>query len=220
MTTLTVWNRQHLKQCNEDRSSTVQIVLFGFMFLWLVGCTIIGKHYDTPLDDTEIELLVGKVTYANTLDQLGPPAKVSALGDGLVFLYEHAIIAEKQLGISLEIKEAPWLGWFKYTSAWANSKRQALLLVFDGQGILRNQRLFSWDENLGGGSGVQLFIAVSNLVDTSPYEDGIGPHQWGISLLRPLPQTLNIHQSLDTGTGGLELQATPAKVGQHTLEMR
>ncbi len=28
------------------------------------------------------------------------------------------------------------------------------------------------------------------------------------------------HQSLDTGTGGLELQATPTKAGQHTLEMR
>ena len=58
------------------------------------------------------------------------------------------------------------------------------------------------------------------LVDTSQFEDAIGAHDWGLSLLRPLPQTLNTRQSLDMGIGGLELQATPTKVGQHTLEMR
>ena len=166
------------------------------------------------------KLLVGETNYSQVLNQLGPPSKVSALGNGLAFLYEHTRAAENQLGINLEIQPVPWLRWFKLTTARGKAKRQAFLLVFDEQGILQNQRFYEWDENLGGGSSVQFFIAVSSLVDTTQFKDAIGPHQWGSSLLRPLPQTLNARQSLDLGTGGFELQATPTKVGQHTLEMR
>ena len=52
------------------------------------------------------------------------------------------------------------------------------------------------------------------------YYVSIGPNQWGMTLLRPLPETLNARQSLDTGANGLELTNTPVYAGQHTLEMR
>ncbi len=201
-------------------SMMVKIVFLAYVIVWPVGCTIIIENIDAPIDHERVGLLVGETDYSDALNQLGPPSKVSTLGNGLAFLYEHAMITEKQLGIRLNIKAVQWMRLLKFASARAEGKRQAFLLVFDNQGVLRNQRFHEWDENLGGGSAIQFFMTVSRLVDTSQFQDAIGPHQWGFSLLRPLPQTLNVHQSLDTGTGGLELQATPTKAGQHTLEMR
>ena len=209
-----------MKRPNKALSLTAKIIVLAYVIIWPVGCTIIKENIDAPIDHAKAELLVGETKYSQALNQLGPPAKVSALGNGLAFLYEHAVTAENQLGINLEIQPVPWLRWFKLTTARGNAQRQALLLVFDEQGILQIQRFHEWDENLGGGSSVQFFIAVASLVDTSQFVDVIGPHQWGRSLLRPLPQTLNMRQSLDMGTGGIELQATPTKAGQHTLEMR
>lgn len=72
-------------------------------------------------------LLVGETNYSQTLNQLGPPAKVSALGNGLAFLYEHTRAAENQLGINLEIQPVPWLRWFKLTTARGKAKRQHTL---------------------------------------------------------------------------------------------
>jgi hypothetical protein len=51
-------------------------------------------------------------------------------------------------------------------------------------------------------------------------EDEIGPPEWGKTLLRPLPETLNVRQSLDTGDHGLEQEGTTTAVGQHTLELQ
>jgi hypothetical protein len=42
-------------------------------------------------------------------------------------------------------------------------------------------------------------------------------HQWGRSLLHPLPHTLNAANDLDTGLHGLEQRGTPTAVGQRTL---
>ncbi len=42
---------------------------------------------------------------------------------------------------------------------------------------------------------------------------------WGISLLKPLPEILNIPNNLKTGNTGVEQLGTPKSVGQHTLEM-
>ena len=42
-------------------------------------------------------------------------------------------------------------------------------------------------------------------------------HRWGMSLLNPLPQTLNAANDIDVGMHGLEQRGTPRAVGQRTL---
>src|SRR5262249_46307431 len=42
-------------------------------------------------------------------------------------------------------------------------------------------------------------------------------HHWGMSLLNPLPQTLNAANDIDAGMHGLEQRGTPRTVGQRTL---
>ena len=209
-----------MKRPSNAMTLTARIIVLAYVTVCPTACTIIKEKIDAPIDHANAELLVGETHYSQALNQLGPPAKASSLSNGLAFVYEHTLTTENQLGINLETQALPWLRWFKLTTARGEAKRQALLLVFDEHGILQNQYFHEWDENLGGGSSVQGFIAVARLLDTSQFEDAIGPHQWGFSLLRPLPQTLNTRQSLDMGTSGLELQATPTKAGQHSLEMR
>src|SRR5262249_50699717 len=41
-------------------------------------------------------------------------------------------------------------------------------------------------------------------------------HHWGMSLLNPLPQTLNAASDIDVGMHGLEQRGTPRAVGQRT----
>jgi len=43
-------------------------------------------------------------------------------------------------------------------------------------------------------------------------------HHWGMSMLNPLPQTLNAANDIDAGMHGLEQRGTPIGVGQRTLE--
>jgi hypothetical protein len=112
------------------------------------------------------------------------------------------------------------LKWLKFAVASASADRQAFILTFDEQGILQTRRFLEHSEDLGTGGAIQLLLVVQELVGTSHLDDEIGPNDWGISLLRPLPQTLNIRQSLNTGTSGIEQKGTPTNVGQHTLELR
>jgi hypothetical protein len=42
-------------------------------------------------------------------------------------------------------------------------------------------------------------------------------HQWGMSLLKPLPKTLNAAHDIDAGMHGLEQRGTPIAVGQRAL---
>jgi hypothetical protein len=42
-------------------------------------------------------------------------------------------------------------------------------------------------------------------------------HHWGMSLLKPLPKTLNAANDIDDGEHGLEQRGTPIAVGQRAL---
>jgi hypothetical protein len=196
------------------------LCLFTLMCFLLSGCTVLTKDIGCPVDPCGIRFIEGETHYRTVIHQLGPPAKVSSLTGGLAFLYEHVVTKEKQIGLSIKELDETVFRWLKFSTARGRADRQDLLLVFDEKGILRNQRFKDYDESLGSGSSIQFKFAVETLVDSSFLEDSIGPNQWGTSLLRPLPQTLNVRQSLETGDCGLEQAGTPTSVGQHTLELR
>jgi hypothetical protein len=206
-----------MKLANNSKGGRIKatyfLVLIALIALFFVGCTTLYRDIGAPIDLKGVQFKEGETHYGTVLRQLGPPGKVSAVTKGLAFLYEHTLANEKQLGIKLG-------KLFKAAFAKADDNRQVLLMVFDERGVLQSQKFQAYDENLGIGAGIQFLIAVKSEVSTSHLEDTIGPNQWGVSLLRPLPEIMNLSQSLDTGSAGLEQSGTPTHVGQHTLELR
>jgi hypothetical protein len=142
---------------------------------------------------------------------------MSALGNGVVFLYEYTLITERQLGVTFRYG---LLSLIKFSHANAKADRKTLLLLFDDKGILKSYAFQDLTEKLGSGVGASFVYSVVSLVDTSNLEEEPAVFQWGTSLCKPLPEALNIHHSLDSGQHGLELKGTTKNVGQHSLEMR
>ncbi len=53
---------------------------------WLgSGCAILDQDLGKPLPLDEIESVAARSHYAEVLDKFGPPTKMSALPDGMVF---------------------------------------------------------------------------------------------------------------------------------------
>lgn len=205
------------------KPNDVRVVLSGLCLLTMItilfaGCTVLRREIDVHIDQAGINLKEGRTHYRTVLQQLGPPAEMSVVPKGLAFLYEHITTREMQIGFNF--RNVKYLNWFKFASGKGVADRQVFLLIFDENGILRQQGFRGYHDNMGSGFAVQLFIAIASMVDSSYLDDAVGPNEWGMSLLMPLPQTLNIRQSLDTGTQGLEQGGTPVAVGQHTLGLR
>jgi len=155
---------------------------------------------------------------APVLEALGPPAKLSALGEGMVFLYEEAELLERQLGINIHFRDVPIL---KFVVGRGSAERQAMALVFDDTGLLRGARRDSWNQDLGGGASAQLVGAVVPVTDSGGLDESPAVHDWGAMLLQPnLPIALNPQSSLLTGQNGVQQFGTPLTAGQHSLELR
>ncbi len=190
----------------------------------LGGCSVLRVEIDAPIIRPAEGYHKGVTHYRTVLDDLGPPANVSAFNDGVAFLYEQLVIRENQFGISID---SEWLGanykfldWIKFAYGKAYADREALLLIFDAAGFLQTERFVSWRDDLGTGMSVQLIIEVTAIVDSSSLRENWDANEWGSALLRTPPEVLNARQSLNLGQAGFELRGTPKQVGQHTLEMR
>ena len=196
------------------------------------ACTTLLTRIDVPLEPSEGKYEDGVTHYSTILHDLGPPAKISGLPNGMVFLYEYVFINEFQLGIGLgitrelgftitpESEQFDFRSFFRISYAQAQTERQVLLLTFDDEGILKAQRYLEFGKDLGRGVGLQTIIGISSLVDSDYLQQPATQHDWGMSLLKPLPRTLNENQSLESGNSGLEQRGMPTGAGQHTLEMR
>lgn len=57
-------------------------------------------------------------------------------------------------------------------------------------------------------------------VDTKHLWEAPEQFAWGRQALEPLAATLNVGQSVSSGTHGIEMRGTPDSVGQRTLEMQ
>jgi len=134
---------------------------------------------------------------------------------GLAMLYEHIDATEKQIGINLEFIG---LDWFKAAIGRGTAEQQALLLVFDDQGVLRARDYQAWTEKVGSGFGFQLFFVAMPTVDMKHLWEVPEQFTWGRGALEPLAVTLNAGQSVTRGTQGIEMRGTPSSVGQRTME--
>lgn len=185
--------------------------------LFAAGCTVIRQSYDAPTADTAT-FQTGKTHFRDVLETLGPPAKLSALGEDMVFLYEEADLTETQFGINIEIRDIPLL---KVVLGRGHAARQATAMIFDTDGRLRSAHQEDWIQKLGGGAGIQVVVAVVPVTDPGGLDRSPAVHDWGAMLLQPeLPAALNRQSNLHTGQAGIQQIGTPLAAGQHTLELR
>ncbi|KPK11615.1 MAG: hypothetical protein AMJ68_04905 [Acidithiobacillales bacterium SG8_45] len=194
----------------------------GFVLLFtllgtLTGCASINKQLDSPVRPSGSTSDNKSTHYFAVLDELGPPASLTALPEGFAFQYEALKIHEQQFGIS---SDRPLLRWFKLAYGSATAMREVHVYVFNKNGYLQAQSTKRLKDNVGKGLSFQFIVKVTQIVDTSYLEKPSIQHTWGASLTRPLPIALNSAQSLDSGLHGLEQRGTPASVGQRTLEAR
>jgi len=190
----------------------------GAISLLLVnGCSSFRTELGRPVSAEACGFVLGKSRAENVLQELGPPDSATKVPDGFAFLYEHSIVREFQLGITVNYS---FLRYFKFIHAWNSLDQEAFLFTFDSYGILENAGGKKWREDLGGGTAVQCILNVMSLSDLSRFLRPADAHEWGEALLEPAPIALNSAQSLRTGEHGLrQARMAPDYAGQHTLEM-
>ena len=199
----------------QNKLMLLRWIAFLVLLIALTGCAWITKQYDTPLDTAVTGLTEERVHYYRVLDELGPPANISALADGFAFQYETVQIDEQQFGISSSME---LLRWNKLAYGSARVSREMHTYVFDREGYVQAYGSKKLKEDIGSGMSFQFIVKVTQIVDTSYLETPSAQHAWGYALLQPLSVALNREQSMDSGLYGLEQRGTPTEIGQRTLE--
>lgn len=201
---------------NSRHQISIYLILLAGMML-TSGCTLSRKYINRDLSFPENHYQIG-VTHRNeVLDELGPPLKITKLPDGYAFMYEGLDTQELQLGFSLPV---PVINWFKFVIARADYDHLVLVYLFDQKHRLVAKAGDDTHFDLGSSTAVQPVLAVEMLFDTSAVENEVVNFiEWPTFCLRPLPETLNRHNTMNTGTDGFEQRGTATVVGQRALEM-
>lgn len=197
------------------RLATV-LALFIATSLALPGCAHLHKDLGTPLPPAG-EIAAPSDHFSDFLRAYGPPAKISALPSGFVFLYEHVQIDERQYGLILP---GPIAKYFKIVWATSLATTDVAVFLFDQQGHLSGSGYRTFENDPGGGFGLTLFFKIKSLTDIDEYthsQEGI--LEWGMAKFRPIPLALNTAQSLDTGDKGLDVLRVDGMAGQRALEL-
>jgi hypothetical protein len=182
----------------------------------LCGCSSFRTEWGRPIGGRPDDFVEGKTRIATVIQELGPPFQVSALPGGCVFLYEHSVIGEFQIGISVDYS---FFRYLKFVSARNHLDQDVLVLTFDDHGVLLGRGGKEWRESLGGGGAAQLLFASISLTDPALRLQRSDQLRWGRYDLQPLPVLLNADESLRTGEQGLQQRFVPKFAGQQTLEM-
>ena len=156
--------------------------------------------------------------YSVVLESFGPPTKMSALPAGMVFLYEHVDLAERQYGLILPGEIGQWI---KAVYASADADVEIMAFIFDGDGLLVGSDEQTWSADAGAGMSITLIFSAGSFTDTTQYENSAtAPLEWGRGLTESPLKTLNSTQNLETGANGVQLTTNSEAVGQHTLELK
>ncbi|QFU74759.1 hypothetical protein EY643_03330 [Halioglobus maricola] len=185
--------------------------LCALVFL-LASCTRWSYDLGEPLSRSAVP--AQGTSLAATLAQLGPPVRVSATGSGYVMAWEHWVIVEDSLGISLGPLGVDLLA---IDLGSARVSGEFLLLNFDRERRLIGSSFSEWDKNAGQGAALQPSFGLVEVVDVSDLTGEMAVHRWGALGLKRLPESLNT-ASPDSGQDGLEQRGTPKGAGQRSLE--
>ena len=181
------------------------VVLLPSILILISSCTRIHISNDKEIDAARTHLIQYNTTYADVLVALGPPAKVTALPSGFAFLYESTQVLQRGLALSVYILRA--------SVTKGDRVLDSYVVVFDERGLVVGH------EKLTKSVPLSVTFAVTIPTGGPPREltASAPQHHWGMSLLNPLPQTLNAASDIDVGMHGLEQRGTPMAVGQRTL---
>ena len=180
----------------------------------LGGCTRWAYDIGQPLSAAQQPAADAQLR--EVLEQLGPPQRISALPGGYVMAWEHWIVQELTLGLSL----GP-LGVDLLAIDWGSAlvSGEFLMLTFNSQHQMVDSSFTRWDERAGGGTALQPSLGIVDVVDVSDLVGVMPQHRWGATSLQRLPRSLNSASSPDSGQGGLEQRGTPLGAGQRALEL-
>lgn len=179
------------------------------------GCTRWSYDIGEPL--TRAQQPATDARLGDVLHQLGPPQRISSLPGGYVLGWEHWVVKELTLGLSLGPMGADLLA-IDWGSAQVSG--EFLLLTFNRQHRLVDSSFTRWDEHAGGGKALQPSLGLVDVVDVSDLVGAMPQHRWGASSYQRLPSSLNSASSPDSGESGLEQRGTPRGAGQRTLELQ
>jgi hypothetical protein len=183
----------------------------------LSGCALYDHDLGVPLSLESVEKLPPGSHYSEVLDELGPPTKMTALENGMAFLYEQVTLTERQYGLILPGEVGKWI---KAVYAKADADVEVILFVFDENGTLRGADAQSWSADAGAGMSVTLIFSAGSFTDTEQYESSATQSlDWGRTLTMSPLVTLNSRQNLESGANGVQLTTNSEAVGQHTLEL-
>lgn len=190
-----------------------RIFLIFCCLSFLPGCTVLTVDMGAPVDTTKLNLEAGKTHYRDVLAGFGLPNRIGSVNDCLALMYDNSLVRENQFSL------IPDNSIIKFTHARAAADRYILILVFNDKGFLKSAGYQKRNEKLGSATAIQFFITIVSTVDPTDFTKPYGPNDWGMLMLRPLPQTLNNQHALRSGAAGLEQIGTPLNVGAHSLEM-
>jgi hypothetical protein len=185
--------------------------------LVLTGCAFLEHEIGEPLASEFMGEFSEGAHFSDVLDRFGPPTKMTALPDGMAFLYEHVKLTERQYGLILPGEIGKWI---KAVYASADADIEVVLFIFDEQGRLRGADEQSWSADAGAGMSMTLIFSAGSFTDTEQYEEsGARSLDWGLALLMPPLVVLNSGQDLESGINGLQLTTNSKGIGQQTLEL-
>ena len=185
--------------------------------LALSGCAFLEHEIGTPLPSESMGEISEGAHFSDVLDRFGPPTKMTALSDGMAFLYEHVKLTERQYGLILPGEIGKWI---KAVYASADADIEVVLFIFDEQGRLRGADEQTWSADAGAGMSLTLIFSAGSFTDTEQYEEsGARSLDWGLALLMPPLVVLNSGQDLESGINGLQLTTNSKGIGQQILEL-
>lgn len=184
--------------------------------LLLQGCVSV-RHYalGVPLTDSDSPTPDNSINMMEVMDSLGPPQRLSSTTNGYVMAWEYWYITETKIGFSLGAAGADFL-----SIDWGNAHATGdfLVMSFDRDHTLLTSHLEEWDQDAGGGRGVQPFLSAVDVVDVGDLLQRLPAHDWGFGSMEDLPVTLNRDNRMGTGKSGIEKRGTGDHVGQRSLE--
>lgn len=186
------------------------------LVLLLSGCTQWRYELGTRLSPESLPVGDSNtLSLGDVLARLGPPQRLSAVGNGYVLAWEFWQIREDTIGLSLGAMGADLLSidWGK-----AHMHGEFLLVTFNRQHKVTSSNFARWSNDGGGGRAIQPFVGLVSLVDVEDMVDDMPHHQWGATLLQPLPTAINSGSRPDTGQNGIQRRGTPTGTGQQSLE--
>jgi hypothetical protein len=134
-----------------------------------------------------------------------------------VFLYDSLSEIERQLGISFG--EVYDVELFKLTFGRATMTQRYFVVVFDDNAQVRTAGVYETKEKVGGSFILQVVFTVVSTTDMSYLTVAPVQQDWGLALVRTLPEGLNPSGDFASAQAGVEVRGAPTAVGQHSLEM-